>query len=175
MAGFAQIGEPGFRISPPLLGASAGSTGYLGLPISRPRRGYASFYDPTQYSYNTGADTSQEHSANVYLKQMGIGDLYSQQDQTLPQYGFSAEDWTNLNRYLSNPLDQNNVNSYMGLVNRTNQNINQNPGFSRYTPDMRAQFARDMPIRVGAGYNIPPPAVLQNWALPYPSIPGMRF
>jgi hypothetical protein len=175
MAGFSSFGESGYQLSPPMLGGSQGPGGYLGLSIIRPRRGYASYMDPSQYSYNPGADDSEQHKANVYMQQQGLGQMGGQFDPTMPNYGFTPEDWNNVNRYISNPQNAQNTQNYLGITNRVSQNVNSNPQMASWLQPQKDQFSRDFPQRLGSAYNTLPPPPLQQLPIAYPNLPGMRY
>lgn len=169
MAGFSNIGEPGYRIAPPIVSPESGSQGYLGIGINRPVRDVSPYFNPSQYRMPDSADASQQHQANVYMSQMGVGDTGQQRNQGLADYGFSPEDWANINRYLSNPQNPQNVAGYMNIRNRLQGVAGQNQQFSTWLPSQRDQWATDFPIRMASGFNTVPPPVLQNWGLAYPS------
>lgn len=169
MAGFANIGEQGYQLSPSLVGPQSGSSGYTGIGINRPTREYSPYFSPNQYRMSDAADNSGQHQANVYMSQMGVGETGQQRTPGLADYGFSAEDWANVQRYMSNPQNPTNVQGYMNIRNRLQTQANTNPQFSTWLPSQRTQWATDFPIRVASGYNLVPPPVLQNWGLPYPS------
>jgi hypothetical protein len=179
LAGFSQIGGPNvsYGINPPTLSNPISSpAGYLPLQLSGRPTKQAGFYD-TADSYASGADTSPWHQANVYMKRMGMGDqLGSNIAPNLPQYGLSYNDWQDVNRFASNPLSQQNVDAYQGITNRFGNMLNQNPQFGMWNPQERTQFATDAPLRLGAGYNVIPPPILQNWNIPITgNYSGLRY
>jgi len=177
MAGFSNIGEPGYQLSPSIVGPATGGTGYAGLSINRPTREVSPYFNPNQYQMPGQADNSAQHQANVYMGQMGLGETGQQRTPGLADYGFSAEDWNNINRYMSNPQNPQNVAGYMNIRNRLQGQANINPQFSTWLPEQRTQWATDFPIRMGAGYGTIPPPILQNWGLAYPSNlqPNLRY
>lgn len=177
MAGFSNIGEPGYQLSPPLVGAQGGSPGFVNLSVPNRTRQYSPYFNPSQYQMPNQADTSGQHEMNVYMAQNGMGDTGQQRNPGLADYGFSAEDWNNITRFLSNPLSNQNIAGYQGISNRLGNMTNQNPQFGLWNPQQRQQFASDMPIRLASGFGQVPAPILQNWSLSYPSsqTSNMRF
>jgi hypothetical protein len=177
MAGFSNIGEPGYQLSPSIVGPSTGGQGYAGISVNRPTRQVSPYFSPGQYQMPNAADTSAEHRANVFMAQNGVGDTYQQRTPGLADYGFSAEDWANVNRYMTNPQNPQNVQGYMNIRNRLNVLAMNSPQFSTWLPEQKGQFATDFPIRMAAGYGLVPPPILQTWGLPYPSSqqPNLRY
>lgn len=169
MAGFSNIGEAGYQIAPPTLGPQLGSTGYVPINIPHPIRNYAGYFQPSQYQMGNSADTSAQHEANVYMGQSGIGQTGQNIPAGLPNYGFSAEDWVNINKFLSNPLSQENTTNYNAIVNRLKNVANTGSQFAGWTPTQRQQWATDFPQRISSGFGTVPAPILQNWGLAYPS------
>lgn len=169
MAGFANIGEPGYRLSPGLVGPQSGSPGFAGVSIPRVPRVNSPYLNPSMYNLGVGSDTSAEHQGNVYMAQMGLPETGQQRTAGLADYGFSAEDWANINRYLTNPQNVGNVQNYMNIRNRLQGQANTNPQMGSWLPEQRTQWATDFPIRMASGYGTVPPPVLQQWGIPYPT------
>lgn len=169
MAGFANIGEPNYRLSPSIVGPQVGSQGFAGINIPRQTREYSPYFNPQQYRMPNSADTSGQHEANVYMAQMGMPETGQQRNAGLADYGFSAEDWANVNRYLSNPQSPQNVAGYMNIRNRLQNQADTNPQFGTWLPEQRQQWATDFPLRMASGFSLVPPPILQQWPLAYPS------
>lgn len=168
MAGYSQIGEPNYALNPPLLGGAQGSPGYLPLSIPSRIRNYSPYFNPSMYQMPSQGDNSGQHQMNIYLAKNGIGQSGQQSLPGYSEYGFSPEDWDNITRYLSNPLSNQNVAGYMGIVNRLNNVANTNPQFGLWSPQQRQQWSTDMPIRTVSGFGQVPAPILQNWGLAYP-------
>jgi len=151
----------------------------LGLSIIRPQRTPAAFFN--QYEnrgFNPGADQSGQHLANVFMEQSGLGDVgqdRSWAQGTMPSYGFSPTDYNNVNRFLANPLNQGNVDAYMGLVNRLKSVTQTNPQFTMWPQQIRNQWANDYPTQIGAGFGTIPPPILQSQNVPGARDSGLRF
>src|SRR5215471_10925269 len=169
MAGFSNIGEPGYTISPPTLGTPRASPGFVNTAIPHPMRNYAGYFQPGQYAMQGAADENEQHRMNIYLAQNGLGDTGQQKLPGYSEYGFSPEDWNNITRFLSNPLSNQNIAGYQGISNRLLNTANTNPQFSLWSPAQRQQWARDMPIRTVSGFGAVPAPILQNWGLAYPT------
>ncbi|SRR6266576_4272796 len=169
MAGFSQVGEPNYAINPPSLSSPYGSSGYLGLPVSRARRNYSPYFNNPNEGYNPGAENTAQHQANVYMSQMGMGNVGAPEQTGYSNYGFSPEDWANINRFLSNPQNQSNVTNYNNITGRLGQNMQTNPTFANWLPEQKQQFQIDAPIRLASGFQNVPAPILQNWGLAFPS------
>ena len=176
MAGFSNIGEPGYQLQPPTLSSATGSPGYTNIGISRPIRQYSPYFNPSQYQMPNQADTSPEHHMNIYMAKTGVGDTGQTKMPGYAEYGFSPEDWDHITRYLTNPLDTNNMSNYMGISNRLTNLTNTNSQFANWQPEQREAWAKDFPIRMASGFGYVPAPILQNWGLPFPynNAPNMR-
>lgn len=168
MAGFSNIGEPGYQLQAPTLGSSIGSSGYTNIGIARPTRQYSPYFSPEQYRMPMQADTSPEHQMNIYLAKNGLADTGQQKLPGYSEYGFSPEDWDNITRFLSNPLSDQNITNYQGISNRLRGLSDTNPQMANWQPEQRDAFSRDFPIRMMSGFGHVPAPILQNWGLPYP-------
>jgi len=179
MAGFSNIGVPGFTINPPLVSRPSLSPQALGLSIIRPQRNPAGFFNLYENrGFNTGADQSNQHAANVYMQQMGYGDVGQDKSAfggTMPSYGFTPEDYNRITRFLANPMNQGNVNDYMGIVNRLKAITGTNPQFSMWDQTSRDQWARNFPLNLGSAFGTIPPPVLQSQHIPVTNDSNLRF
>lgn len=172
MAGFAQLGSPGFSISPPRLTPTVPGASFNKLAVPAPPRENAGFYDPTSGVASSQIDDSALHRGNVFLSQAGLGRLGNNASTASDPYGFSPEDLNAITRFVANPLDPTGISNYRNLVNRIRGNIG---GLSGFTPTQYNQFTNDLPIRFASGFNILPPTVLQNFAAAPTTMPGLRF
>jgi hypothetical protein len=176
MAGFSQIGPGGFSINPPLMSSPQRSPDALNLSVRRERSQVSSFLNPYEFrGFNTGADESGQHGANVYMAKNGLGDTGQTRNPGYADYGFSPEDYDNITRYLSNPFNNQNVGNYMGITQRLRNQADTNPQFGSFTPQMRQQWSTDFPLQLASGFNLVPPPILQNWNIPVGTAPNIRF
>jgi hypothetical protein len=81
-------------------------------------------------------------------------------------YGFAPQDWIDVNRFVSNPLNSDWAKSYQMLIKRIQSTLGNVPGM---TGDESSRFYNDLPINIGQRYNILPP--MQNWPF-LPGVPG---
>lgn len=177
MAGFSQIGEQGFRTAPPRIQNIGGPSGYLGnFNVPSIPTDYADFYKEMS-GVGSGADTSAEHMANVFLARSGLGDTgVGNWSGSQSPYGFNSQDWNQINQFMANPLQQGNVNNYQGIVNRLKPRMQASGQFNMYTPTQFNTAMNDLPQRLGVGYGVVPPPVLQNLSIPLPAnTPGWRL
>lgn len=177
MAGFPNIGEAGFRVAPPRVQQLGGPSGYLSnfnVP-SRPTD-YADFYKEMS-SVGAGADTTAEHMANVFMARSGLGNTgVNQWSPSDSPYGFSAQDFNDVRQFMTNPLNQGNVNKYKGLVDRISPFMKASGQFDMFTDSQFKTTMNDIPQRLGVGYGLVPPPVLQNIGIPLPAnTPGWRL
>lgn len=144
--------------------------------------GTAGFMNPEASVGQSRLDTSPEHQANIYMKQMGFsqGDSGYRDDYNASgdPYGFGAEDWNDIKRFASNPMDPVFSKNYQGLVSSMRNNMGRVGGFNGayanpgdYNEFQR--FTNDLPMNIANGFNILPPSSLQNWIFG-PGIPGQQ-
>jgi hypothetical protein len=153
-------------------------SGGLGVNVIRGQHQPAGFMDLNQQrGFNTGADTSGEHAANVDLARANVGDVGGGDfgQGTSPSYGFSPEDYNNIYRYMVDPLNSGNVSNYMGIVNRLKGVAGSNSQFSQWGQPARDTWATNMPLYLTSAYGLMPAPILQNWNIPQSNIPNMRF
>lgn len=171
MAGFSNLGSPGFNISPPLLTKQTSPPGSLPLGVNRRRSNPSPYYNLFEQSrtYSQGGDNSNLHQANVYAGKQGIGNTGADWGSTgaggYPQYGFSPEDYDVISRYMSNPQNQANVDAYMKIVGRMTNMTQTNPQFSQWLPEQKQNWAKDFPMQLAGGFNMIPPPILTDWGI----------
>jgi hypothetical protein len=166
--GFPQSGAPGFQIAPPRVNPVVGR-GTLNLrSIPQFSGGSAGFLNNDVNVAQSRLDTSPEHQANIYMSQMGLSPTrqsYPGQTASDP-YGFSSQDYLDINRFQSNPMNPEWSRNYQSIVARLRDNVGTVPGFNQGESN---RFYNDLPIHLGQQFGFAPH--LANWIL-QPGVPG---